>query len=292
MHLWCIFNRISWSHDRWIGHSAVSNQHQKVHATRRFPTPQTVKNVQKFVGMINYFYHHFIPSTARLLKPSYAVASGKATHTFQTGWRTANCFRSSEGGLFKNSRGLESNLINAIILYHPAPSAPLILSTDVGAVLEQEINGATHAAVSFFSRKLRDPELKYITFDRELLAVYLTIRLFKHILDGAWFRIRTDHRPLVHALVFRCMVGQQQRHLSAIAEMNCSFEYGKGETNPVADALSRVDICSVYLGIDYCAMSEEHKTGPKTLRCPATLTALKWENVILMAFRDNSFVWY
>ena len=110
------------------------------------------------------------------------------------------------------------------------------------------MNGATQP-LAFFSRKLRDPELKYSKFDRELLAVYLAIRHFKHILDGAYFQIRTDHRPLVHALVKSsdAWSARQQCHLSAIAEMNCSIEYVKGEANPVADALSRVDICSYIL---------------------------------------------
>ena len=273
----CIFGTSSID---FLGHvideSGIQPSASKVDAIRRFPTPCTVKEVQKFVGMIN-FYHRFIPFTARLLKPLYAVSSGKSK-CFKWDDEQQNAFEAAKVAL-----------INATILHHPAPGAPLILSTDasstaVGAVLEQEVDGATQP-LAFFSRKLRDPELKYSTFDRELLAVYLSIRHFKHVLDGACFRIRTDHRPLVHALVKSsdAWSARQQRHLSTIAEMNCSIEYVKGEANPVADALSRVDICSVHFGIDYSAMSEEQKADPETLRCRETLTGLKWKDV---AFGD------
>lgn len=273
----CIFGESS---IEFLGHfideSGIQPSASKVDAVRRFPTPQTVKDVQKFVGMIN-FYHRFIPSAARVLKPLYTVASGKA-RSFKWNTELQTAFEAAKEAL-----------INATILHHPAPGSALILSTDassmaVGAVLEQEVNG-TIQPLAFFSRKLRDPEMKYSTFDRELLAVYLAIRHFKHILDGACFRIRTDHRPLVQALVKSsdAWSARQQRHLSAIAEMNCSMEYVRGKANPVADALSRVDISSVQFGIDYCAMSKEQKTDPETLLCRKTLTALKWKDV---AFGD------
>ncbi len=68
-----------------------------------------------------------------------------------------------------------------------------------GPVLQQSING-TWRPISFFSRKLTPAETRYITFDRELLAVYLAIRHFRHFLKGRCFHVLTDHKPLRHAL--------------------------------------------------------------------------------------------
>ena len=55
----------------------------------------------------------------------------------------------------------------------------------VGAVLAAS-NGAP---LAFFSKKLSAAERKYSTFDRELLAVFLAIRHFRHMLEGKPFII-------------------------------------------------------------------------------------------------------
>ena len=43
-------------------------------------------------------------------------------------------------------------------------------------------------------------ESLYSTFGRELLAVYLAIRHFRHMLEGRDFTIFTDHKLLIYAL--------------------------------------------------------------------------------------------
>ena len=52
----------------------------------------------------------------------------------------------------------------------------------VGAVLAQ----ADDRPISFFSKKFTDAEKKYSTFDRELLAVFLSIKHFRHVLEGTF----------------------------------------------------------------------------------------------------------
>ena len=47
---------------------------------------------------------------------------------------------------------------------------------------------------------MKPAETRYSSFDRELLAVYLTIRHFRHFLEGRQFHILMDHKPLTLAL--------------------------------------------------------------------------------------------
>ena len=92
----------------------------------------------------------------------------------------------------------------------------------------------------FFSHALTKAEQKYSTFDRELLAVFLAIKNFRHFLEGRKFIIFTDHKPLVHALSSSTLRSPRQtRHLSFIAEFSSDIRYIEGERNVVADALSR-----------------------------------------------------
>ena len=49
---------------------------EKVDAIRSFPTPTTVKQLQEYLGMVN-FYHRFVPSAAALMQPLYKAIDVK-----------------------------------------------------------------------------------------------------------------------------------------------------------------------------------------------------------------------
>ena len=94
--------------------------------------------------------------------------------------------------------------------------------------------------LAFFSRQLRNAELKYSAFDRELLGVHLAIPQFRFMLEGRQFSVYTDHKPLVHAMAKTAELwsSRQQRHLSAISEFTTDIQHVSGKNNTVADCLS------------------------------------------------------
>ena len=74
-------------------------------------------------------------------------------------------------------------LASATLQAHPRSDVPIAVTSNasdngIGAVFEQFVEGAWQP-MSFFSKQLREPERKYSTFDRELLALFLTIRHFR-----------------------------------------------------------------------------------------------------------------
>lgn len=88
-------------------------------------------------------------------------------------------------------------LAQATLLNHPTSEAPISIMTDasnvaVGAVLQQFTDNIWKP-ISYFSRTLTTTERRYSTFDRELLAIYLAIRHFRHFVEGRNFHIVTDH---------------------------------------------------------------------------------------------------
>jgi hypothetical protein len=105
-----------------------------------------------------------------------------------------------------------------------------------GAVLQQFIN-----------QKLQPAERKYSTFDRELLAVYRAIKHFRHFVEGHPFSVYTDHKPLtvsLHTKSDKYSLGQL-RHLDFIAQFTRDIQHIQGSKNPVADALTSVELNSV-----------------------------------------------
>ena len=85
-------------------------------------------------------------------------------------------------------------------------------------------------------------ETRYSALDRELLAVYATIRHFRHNSEGCNFFVNTDHKPLTFVMtsVTKHPSLRQTGQLAFIAEFTTDIRYLRGETNFVADATGRV----------------------------------------------------
>ena len=211
----------------YLGHHITSQGAvplpDKVDAIRKFTRPTTVKGLQQFAGMIN-FYQRFVPKAAHIMRPIYNALAGKPT---------ALEWSSDIEQAFTNAK---EALAHATLLVHPHTDATTALTVDasgeaVGAVLEQDLD--SWRPVAFFSRELRPPEQKYSTFDRELLAAYLAIRHFRYFLEGRSFTLYTDHKPLVCAISKASdpWSPRQQRQLAYISEFITDIRHIDGKNN-------------------------------------------------------------
>ena len=103
---------------------------------------------------------------------------------------------------------VKAKLAAATRLAHPVPGAELSVQVDAsdsgaGGVLQQYVDGGW-TPLSYFSKTLKPAETRYSTFGRELLAVYLAVKYFRHSLESRHFTIFTDHKALVCCLC--CLV--------------------------------------------------------------------------------------
>ena len=131
-------------------------------------------------------------------------------------------------------------------LAHPVPEAPLSLTVDasdsaVGSVLQQVVKGITQS-VAFFSCQIKSAERQYSTFDRELLAIYLSVRHFRHYLERRDFAVYTDHKALTFADRHSTSTF---RHLDYISQFTSDIRHIPGTENVRAGALSRLPVASI-----------------------------------------------
>ena len=101
------------------------------------------------------------------------------------------------------------------------------------------------------------------------------------MLEEKSYTIYTDHKPLVTALskTSGAWTSKQQRHLSTIAETGCTIEYLPGKQNAVADALSRVEISTILLGVNYQDLAAAQLTDRETEDAKTSITNLRWKVV-------------
>nr|VZI00062.1 unnamed protein product [Spirometra erinaceieuropaei] len=107
----------------------------KVEAIRNIPPPTSNSQLQRFLGMVN-FYRRFLPNCADLILPPTNMLSGPKGPLELTGEALTAFER------------IKNSLADATLLTHPAPEAQLSLMVDasnvaVGVVLQQHLAGST-----------------------------------------------------------------------------------------------------------------------------------------------------
>ncbi|BHF72618.1 hypothetical protein SprV_0401568600 [Sparganum proliferum] len=226
----------------------------KVEAIRDFPPPTSKRQLQRFLGMVN-FYRRFLPNCAGLMLSLTNMLLGLKGPLELTGEALTAFER------------IKNSLADANLLTHPAPEAQLSLVVDastvaVDAVLQQHLAGSTQP-LALFSKKLLPSETRYSIFCRELLAIYLAVKHFRHFLEGQELTIFTDHRPLTFAIHSRSdkLSPREIRHLDYISQFTSDIRHIDGSRNEVADALSRPSIAHLQLspGIDLPEMAAEQR---------------------------------
>ena len=166
----------------------------KIAAISTYPRPQTCSDLRRFLGMLNYYrstIHHAAHQQAPLHE-FWKDAKKKDKRPVPWTPETIQAFESCR-----------QSIVDAMAISFISPTAQLTLITDasdlaIGASLEQREHGKIQP-LGFFSRKLSPAERNYSAYDRNLLAVFESIKFFEHTLDGRDFKILTDHKPLTHA---------------------------------------------------------------------------------------------
>ena len=268
----------------FLGHKVTPHGIQplesKVKAICDFPLPTTLTKLREFLGLVN-FYRRFIPQCSHISQPlTDMLCSTGPTKKTRNG---PLVWTESATSAFDN---IKNALADSTLLSHPKPDAPLCLMTDasdfaVGAVLQQKVNN-TWKPLGFFSKRLQPAETRYSTFGRELLAVYLAIKHFRHHLEARQFFVSTDHKPLTYSLLHSTdrHSPREIRHLDFISKFTTDLRHVSGNDNPVADALSRMaSITPSPPSIDFeaIALAQLNDNELRQLRNEPSSTQLKWQ---------------
>jgi hypothetical protein len=213
-----------------ISEDSVRMDPVKVKGIMEWPEPKNVKEVQSFLGFVN-FYRKFVLGYSEVAKPLTAL-TGKKDWTWGDDQREA----------FKK---LKDRIAQQVTLMMPNDEAPFILECDasdraVGSILSQEVNGELRP-VAFMSHALSETERNYEVHDRELLAIMIALDEWRHLLIGSKepVKIWTDHLNLTYFHQPQKLNRRQARWVTELAEYNYTLHHRKGVLNRKADLLSR-----------------------------------------------------
>jgi RNase H-like domain found in reverse transcriptase/Integrase zinc binding domain/Integrase core domain/Chromo (CHRromatin Organisation MOdifier) domain len=204
----------------------------KVQCVSAWGVPADTKELQRFLGLVNYFAA-YIPDFSTIAAPLHYIQrvgvawvwGGDQQHAFDT---------------------LKLALVSAPLLVLPDPTLPYVMHSDssgsaLGAVLMQEVQGALHP-VMYSSHMLSPAERNYPIHDQECLSVVYHLKKWRHYLMGGVFTlVQSDHKSLDRLFTTADLTcfGRRARWIQLLANFNFEVHYLPGSKNVVADCLSR-----------------------------------------------------
>jgi hypothetical protein len=213
----------------YLGHivskEGVEPVKAKILAIQQWPVPSTIKALRGFLGLTG-FYRRFIKGYASIAAPLSQLLKKD-----QFGW-------SPEAQLAFEA--LKLAVSQAPVLVLPDFSVPFTVETDasgvgMGAVLSQH-----HHPIAFFSKPFCPKLQTASTYVRELFAITAAVKKWRQYLLGHSFVILTDHRSLKELMSQIIQTPEQQMYLARLMGYDYTIQYRSGQTNVVADALSRI----------------------------------------------------
>ena len=219
----------------YLGYQLTSNglecQPKKIEAMERILPPKNVKQLKRWIGMIN-FYRDCFEKRSQILAPLTELAAecGKRKGTKA---KSAQKWEKRHQIAFDESKRM---LKERAALAFPDFSKPFSLYSDasdvqLGATLVQG-----SSVLGFYTRKLNSAQMNYTVGEKELLGIVEGVKAFEGVIRGFDLTIHTDHLNLLYN---KLPNQRMARWRLLLEEFSPKVVHVKGELNTAADCLSR-----------------------------------------------------
>ena len=161
---------------------------EKVKAIQDSPRPTNLKELQAFLGMLNY-YSCYIPNITAIPAPLHKLlvkdTPWEWSDTYEESWNKA-----------------KSAVHSSKLLVHYSLERDVVIACDaspfrLGCVISHILEDGTERPISYASRTLSLPENDYSQLDKEADAVMFGGKKLHTYLYGRRFKIYPDHKPLL-----------------------------------------------------------------------------------------------
>jgi len=203
----------------------VSNK--AIESIQRMKVPEDVKELQSFIGMINY-YSQFCEDFAKIMVPLYELLKD------DTKWD----WTERQMKAFQNAKQM---LCSAKVLTHYDSKLQIKITCDASpngldAVISHIFPNGTNRPIAFASRVLRKAERNYSQIDKEALALVFGVQKFHQYIYGRQFILETDHKPLLYIFgpkkgIPQMSANRLQRYAVFLSRYDFEIKYIKEKNN-------------------------------------------------------------
>jgi hypothetical protein len=208
----------------WLTPTGLKPWKKKIQSILALQHPTTLKQLRSFIGAITY-HRDMYPKRSQILTPLTALVGKRGTLQWTDACQQA----------FDNMKAV---LAKDTFIKYPDHNKPFHIYCDasdlqLGSVIMQD-----NQPVAYYSRKLNPAQCNYTVGEKELLSVVETLKEYRTMLYGSPdITVYTDHKNNTFQNI------QTQRVLRwrlFLEDYGVKFNYIKGESNSLADALSRL----------------------------------------------------
>ena len=215
---------------------------KKWEVIQEWPTPTNIKELQSFLGSVNYL-SKFIPYLSDYRKPLQYLLKKENEY----------CWLPVHDEAFKK---LKSVIVKDMTPKYFDSNLPIYIKTDankkgIGVVLMQpdpNVQKTSKTAVPnnlrpvyYASKTLTSTESNCSNIEREMLGVVFSVLHFKHFTYDCKVTVITDHKPLI--TLFRKNIAASSPRLSRmlikIIDFQIDLQHQEGTKMHLSDAISR-----------------------------------------------------
>src|SRR6266481_2434445 len=156
--------------------SSLGMAQNKIQAIQDWPEPRKVRDVQSFLGFMN-FYHHFIYSYSLIAVPLMWLTKKSVTWDWSDECQTA-------------FNTLKKAFTMAPVLTHWIPDTPIMIETNasdytLATMLSIQTSNGDFHPVAFLSKTFDKEEKNYDVHDKELTVINAAFKHWCHYLEGS-----------------------------------------------------------------------------------------------------------
>ena len=159
-----------------IGPEGIKMEKKKVKGVLEWPTLKCVKDVQKFLGLANYYYR-FIKGFVTVARPLHDLV--KKDKKWEWTEREEKAFKELKERFTKEPVLAASDIDEKMRMEVDA------LDYVMGGVLSMECEDGLWRPVAFLLKSLNETERNYEIHDKEMLAIVRGLEVWRHLLEGA-----------------------------------------------------------------------------------------------------------
>ena len=228
-----------------LSKEGLSPDNKKVELIQQWPTPTNHKELQSFLGTVNYL-SRFLAFLSDLHAPLQSLLKKDAEFT----WTPVHQHAFDQ---------IKLHVSNDIKLQFYDSDKPLYIEVDtskkgIGAVMLQQDKIVRNESksdgeiptnlrpISYASKTLSTTESNYSNIERELLGPLFAVTHFKHFTYGRLVHVITDHKPLV-SLFKKSLVDASPRltrMLIQLLDFSLCVIHQPGAKMHLSDAISRL----------------------------------------------------
>jgi len=215
-----------------IGPEGIKMENEKVKGVLEWPTLKCVKNVQKFLGLANY-YQQFIQGFVSIVRLLHDTVKKDRK------WEWTN----EQERAFKElkKRFTEEPVLAALDIDKKMRMEVDVLDYATGGVLSMECDDGLWKPVAFLSKSLNETERNYEIHDKEMLAIIRGLENWRHLLEGVYFKFEvwTDHKNLEYFMKAQKLNRRQARWALYLSRFDFTLKHVPEAKMGKADGLSR-----------------------------------------------------